>query len=202
VKIVGTRQSGAIFSDCMKYRYRLWRCWNSQLPRACFILLNPSTADEVHNDPTIERQWRRVKRWQISGRQFGAVEVVNAFAWRSTDPAALYQVDDPFGPQNWDALSAAVFEARESGGIVICGWGTHAKKVAKYDEFLYGVTAGGVPLSAFKLNSDGTPQHPLYLGYDLIPRRWVNRTLYEPVVEQEPETAGLFDGLVAEGLGS
>jgi hypothetical protein len=43
--MAGTAQSGAVFSDCGKYRYRLWRCWNLELPRALFLLLNPSTAE-------------------------------------------------------------------------------------------------------------------------------------------------------------
>lgn len=202
LKAVGTRLSGAVFSDCMKYRYRLWRCWDVVLPRALFILLNPSTADEINNDPTIERQWRRVSRWKIRGNRFGCVEVVNVFAFRSTDPASLYTIDDPFGPLNGDAIATAIVETQQSNGVVVCGWGTHATKLQRYKEVLYGLQSFGVELSAFKLNSDGSPQHPLYLGYDLVPRRWVNGFLHEAVVEQEPLQAGLLDGIQPEGLGA
>ena len=47
--------SSAIFSPCKKYRYVLWRVWDKSLGYVNFVCLNPSTADEIHNDPTIIR---------------------------------------------------------------------------------------------------------------------------------------------------
>lgn len=198
MRTVGNQASGAIFSDDMKYRYRLWRCWDPARPRALFILLNPSTADSVNNDPTIERQQRRVMQWSRFGlfrrnllhigefKGFGAIEVVNACAWRSTDPAALYEVDDPIGDDNGEHIHDACTEAVKSGGIIVCGWGTHAAKLyfGKYtvDELLRESLLDGLTLHALKLNSDGTPAHPLYLGYDLKPRRWADGELHEEVV--------------------
>jgi hypothetical protein len=46
---------GAVFSDDREYRYRLWRTWDVDKPTAAFVMLNPSTADETENDPTIRR---------------------------------------------------------------------------------------------------------------------------------------------------
>lgn len=76
--------NGAIFSDCEVYRYLLWRIWDDSLPRALLLMMNPSTADEVDNDPTVERQVRRVKMWPLEGCEFkvGGLEVANAFAYR------------------------------------------------------------------------------------------------------------------------
>ena len=60
------------------YRYLLWREWNAKLPRLLWILLNPSTADERVDDPTL----RRVLGFSRS-YGFGGLEVVNLFALRS-----------------------------------------------------------------------------------------------------------------------
>lgn len=46
---------GATFSPDRRYRYLLWRMWSPAMPVANFVLLNPSTADETVNDPTVER---------------------------------------------------------------------------------------------------------------------------------------------------
>ena len=171
--------------------YTCWREWNSSLPRACFVLLNPSTATEAILDPTIERQQRRVMSWGVKdlfgnrGKEFGSIEVVNACAWRSTDPEALYQVKDPVGPNNWEIVRESAKSALDGGGIVICGWGTHLSKLkpagAALDVLLM-IHMRPLKLSALKLNDDGTPCHPLYLGYELKPRRWEAGQLHEECV--------------------
>ena len=106
--------SGAIFSDCRRYRYALWRIWEPSLPPCLFVMLNPSTADEAKNDPTIERCERRA-----SAMGYGGLYVSNIFAFRSTDPAALYIEEDPVGPENDEYIMNGVREA----ALVICGWG-------------------------------------------------------------------------------
>lgn len=80
-------ETGATFSECRRYRYRLWRYWDRSKPPLCFLMLNPSTADDLSNDPTVERCQRRAL-----AMGFGGLEVVNIFAFRSTDPAALYSL--------------------------------------------------------------------------------------------------------------
>ena len=45
-------KSGAVFSDCRKYRYALWRIWDGNKSLAMIIGLNQSTADETLNDPS------------------------------------------------------------------------------------------------------------------------------------------------------
>jgi hypothetical protein len=91
--------SDATFSPCRKYRYTLTRTWVPDLPLINFVMLNPSTADEVVNDPTVERCERRARMWNCGG-----LIVTNIFAWRSTDPDELRRVADPVGPDKDDAL--------------------------------------------------------------------------------------------------
>ena len=44
--------SSAIFSDCERYRYVLTREWDPSGKRVLFVMLNPSTADEIKNELT------------------------------------------------------------------------------------------------------------------------------------------------------
>src|ERR1700684_272716 len=74
----------AVISDCGKYRYLLRRAWDHTKPRVLFVMLNPSTADASIDDPTIRACIRLCK-----AHGFGSFEVVNLYAWRSTDPQAL-----------------------------------------------------------------------------------------------------------------
>ena len=94
--------SHAVYSDCEAYRYALTRAWDANGPRLTFVMLNPSKATELHNDPTVERCERRAR-----ALGFGAFRVTNIFAWRDTDPQAMRRAADPIGPANDNSLLAA-----------------------------------------------------------------------------------------------
>ena len=98
------RETGARFSIDRRYRYALWRVWDHDENLYNFLLLNPSSADEATNDPTIERCERRARRWG-----FGGLIVTNLFALCATDPAGLRRVADPIGPEN----DAAILETAQ-----------------------------------------------------------------------------------------
>jgi hypothetical protein len=157
---------GATFSPCRKWRYRLWRILEPDAPRLLFCMMNPSTADEVRNDPTIERCVRRVLRWQKQGLYFGAVEIVNVFAWRETDSKRLPQLlaagVDIVGPENDAAIRAAALEA----SAIVCGWGQPGNIGGRGAHVLEILRSTDRRLHALGINADGTPQHPLYIGYD------------------------------------
>ncbi len=82
--LFGQSESGAAFSNDRKYRYTLWRIWDSQLPLAMFIGLNPSTANETDNDPTIKSCTRIAKH-----NGYGGFYMTNCWAYISTDPEKL-----------------------------------------------------------------------------------------------------------------
>src|SRR5437868_14698903 len=84
--------SGAEFSRCRRWRYLLWRRWDEAKPAANFLMLNPSTADEVKLDPSCTRARVYAERWG-----FGALIVTNIFGWRATDPEEMKSVRDPVG---------------------------------------------------------------------------------------------------------
>ena len=156
-------QSGAVFSPCKQYRYRLWRTWGEE-PPAVFVMLNPSTADEIDNDPTVERCERRAR---TGG--YGGLRVANIFAFRSTDPSFLYGHSDPVGPDN----DAAILESISGAGIVICAWGGHGNLNDRGQKVLALIRKAGATPHYLVLNQDGTPKHPLYVGYDVKPIPWV-----------------------------
>src|SRR5437868_14686902 len=84
----------AIFDPTGMYRYSLLREWCADSPRVAFIMLNPSTADDRKDDPTIRRCIGFAHSWG-----FGVLEVVNLFAYRATDSSKLPGGDDPVGPE-------------------------------------------------------------------------------------------------------
>ena len=85
-----------------------------------FLLLNPSTADEVKNDPTVERCERRARK---GGH--GGLIVTNIFGWRSTDPKGLNEPEDPVGELNDKTIRAATMSAART----VCGWGSAGPKL-------------------------------------------------------------------------
>lgn len=161
----GNSEAGAVFSDCNRYRYRLWRVWDSSKPKVCFVMLNPSTATHEVLDPTVSRC---KKRAEMMG--YGGLEVANIFALRSTDPRELYRVTDPVGMENGFEIQQAVDESE----IAICAWGSHGK-FCGVGEDTRNILQERFPgkIHYLKLNSDGTPAHPLYLPYALKPVLWV-----------------------------
>lgn len=147
----------ATFSDCERYRYDLVRLWDRALPKVCFVMLNPSTADHRQDDPTVRKCTRFAERWG-----YGQLAVVNLFAWRSTDPTALAKVAEPVGrPENDEAIIKHALEADE----VVCAWGNYGAlhkrgfTVATLLKDLNPVCLGR------NQEGQGEPKHPLYLPY-------------------------------------
>ena len=83
------RPRHAVFSPCRTYRYALSRVWAADKPYALFIGLNPSTADETLDDPTIRRCIDFAKRWG-----YGGLVMANLFAYRATEPSEMKAATD------------------------------------------------------------------------------------------------------------
>ena len=159
----GDADSVAAYSPCECYRYTLTRVWDPAGKRALFVMLNPSTATEVQNDPTVERCERRAR-----ALGFGGFRVCNIFAWRDTDPKALRRADDPVGPEN----DAAIREGCAWADTVICAWGTHGALANRGPEVEHLIRTAGASLHHLGLTKDGHPKHPLYIAYTEQPRPW------------------------------
>ena len=159
----GDAESEAVYSDDMAHRYLLTRVWGPGR-RALFVMLNPSTATEVQNDPSVERCERRAR-----ALGFGAFRVCNIFAFRETDPAKMRAAVDPVGgPAN----DVAIAESCLWADTIVCAWGAHGAFLGRGPEVERLMRETGRPLHHLGLTRDGHPRHPLYIGYGTRPVPW------------------------------
>jgi len=160
----GDAPSTALYSDDERYRYDLVRTWDDTRGRINFVMLNPSTATELANDPTVERCERRAR-----ALGFGAFRVTNIFAYRATDPRDMRACTDPIGGA---ANDVAICEAALWADSVVCAWGTHGSHLARGAEVEAMLRGKGLSLLSLGLSKDGHPKHPLYIGYAVQPTAW------------------------------
>jgi len=158
-----TMRTDAAFSNCRTYRYALWRVWDEALPRALFIGLNPSTADEARDDPTIRRCIGFARDWG-----YGGVTVANLFAFRATYPADLKAAADPVGPENDRWLGKLAAEAE----LVVAAWGNDGAFLDRSR-----IVGAAIPeMRCLKMNKSGEPAHPLYQPGSARPKTWKPRS--------------------------
>ena len=159
----GDAASVAVYSDCEAYRYELTRIWDGAGQKALFVMLNPSTATETQNDPTVERCERRTR-----ALGFGAFRVTNIFAYRATDPKVMRSMADPVGPLNDGAIRDGAVWADH----IICAWGSHGAHLWRGQAVETLLRSVLKPLWHLGLTQGGQPKHPLYIGYDRQPEVW------------------------------
>lgn len=160
--------TGATFSECERYRFTLWRRWAPGLlddpqPLVAFIGLNPSTADESVDDPTIRRCIGFAKRWG-----YGGMVMLNCFAFRATDPKDMKAHDEPLAMKVQNM--AAILDIAKQVGSVVCCWGVHGSHLGR-DELVRATLHKSV-LTHLGLTKGGQPKHPLYLRKDTERRIW------------------------------
>jgi hypothetical protein len=144
----------AVFDAGKTYRYRLSRTWGSSGTHATWIMLNPSTADALEDDPTIRRCTAFTKAWGLDG-----LIVVNLFALCATDPRELAGHPDPVGPVN----DRFIGEALHPWSVVVAAWGAHrlaTQRAARVMEIIAGRAGGAACLGVTR---GGYPKHPLYV---------------------------------------
>jgi hypothetical protein len=156
-------ESGATFSPCRRWRYLLWRRWDAAKPVANFLMLNPSTADEVKLDPTCSRARDYAERWG-----YGALIVTNVFGFRSTDPLLMKKEQDPVGPGN----DAAIVRAAKQSDLVVCAWGNHGLLGGRSSHVRNLLRKNNIATHTLRLNANGEPAHPLYLPSRLKALPW------------------------------
>lgn len=148
----------AVISDCGRYRYRLSRVWNDDLPKCLFIMLNPSTADAEEDDPTIRRCIAFAKSWG-----YGSLYVGNMYGLRSTDPMELIKQDNVVGKDNLTHL----LELNDLCDITVLAFGSTPAPCVNIN--YHQLLGNFKKLHYLKINRDGKPAHPLYLKRNLTP---------------------------------
>lgn len=169
----------ATFSECGKYRYELGGdigrpqaellspvVAGRRVKIALWIMLNPSTADAQHDDPTIRNCVFFSEAWG-----YNRILIGNIYAFRATDPKVMIRAMksgvDVEGPENNRTLAEMVRRTRLTDGIVMAAWGGDARR-ARVD--VVQQIAGR--LSCLRTNNDGSPVHPLYQPHNLTPTVW------------------------------
>lgn len=128
-------------------------------------MLNPSTADAERDDATIRICVGRAKRMGMGG-----IDVVNLFAFRSTDPQMLYAAGDPISEPGQPDLNDTMIEAyARPAAMVICAWGNHGGFFQRGELVLKRLRKHGILPYALRLNLDGSPSHPLRISYEQRP---------------------------------
>lgn len=166
--ITRTHQSGdtrsvVTYSDCEKYRYALTRTWDPGGSRLLIVMLNPSKADEIANDPTVARCERRAR-----AMGYGALRVVNIFAWRDTDPMQMRKRRWPIGPEN----DAVLNEGAVWADMILAAWGVHGDHRGRGPSVAQTLAESGKTLTHLGLTKAGHPRHPLYVSYETQPMEW------------------------------
>lgn len=152
---VDTEPSGAIFAEGRTHRLYLWRRWSQDKPWVMFIGLNPSTADEELNDPTIRRCIGFAHRWG-----YGGMFMCNVFTLVSTDPKQLNK-------ENPVVLGAdlAMRVIRTRCKQAVAGWGALITQARRGEDRIDRIIQDIAPLHCLGFTKDGHPRHPLYVPY-------------------------------------
>jgi hypothetical protein len=149
--VVKKAKPTTILSADRRYRYTLWREWETSNPAFVqFIGLNPSTADETQDDATVRRCMAFAKAWG-----FGALCMTNLFAYRSKNPKELKSCRDAVGPENDDYLKLTA----ASAAIIVAAWGTHGTLRNRNQEIMVRIPN----LNCLGVTKHGHPRHPLRL---------------------------------------
>jgi hypothetical protein len=160
----------AIVSHDGRYRFRLERVWDDLLPTLAAVMLNPSYANASRDDHTVTGL---MVRCRAAG--FGRLVVVNCSPYRSRDPFALRHLarEEILGPVLGSVNDHHIRVAAGEADRVLCAWGgqainldLHERTLAILEERARG------DLYVLKVNRDGTPHHPLRLGYGVEMTPW------------------------------
>jgi hypothetical protein len=163
----GSRQAWFSDDENNTFRYKLLIRW-SDGPVQAVIGLNYSRANAISDDPTVKRCCTRAK-----AIGFGALLMLNLFAYGDTDPRGMLKAKDPYG--DWrDAGELVNAVVEHDAKQVVCAYGNHGKHLNRDKEVLSAFAKAGIDLYALKVTRVGEcPAHPLYLNGKLRPFLWI-----------------------------
>lgn len=139
----------ADISNDKKDRFSLSRIWDSKKPKALYIMLNPSYADNESDDPTIRRLIFFSKKFK-----FGGFYVTNLFSQITPYPKEL-NMDNNLKKKNLKIISELI----KKSDLIVYAWGNLVSEPIQLRKLIES------PL-CFGINKNGTPKHPLYLRSD------------------------------------
>lgn len=165
--------NGATFNAERTKRYHLWRTLDGRgrpEQRVVFVMLNPSTADEEEDDPTLRVCMGYGSRWG-----YGRLDVVNLHGWITPKPAELRRKVRESGFLDEPDNLAHVLRVVEGAGLVVCAWGPNGAFLNRDIAVCKRLTDAGTRLHVLELTKNGHPHHPLRLRSTLAPSPWAWR---------------------------
>ena len=160
------RRSAEI-SSCERYRYWLERQWDKALPVLVVCMLNPSTADDQREDPTLLALIHFARLWG-----YGGLIIVNLYGWRSSSPDVMRTAAARSNDLNRRRGREAMICARTMGrDQLLVAWGNDGDfegEAARFAEFA--ADQVGCELICLGTTRSGAPKHPMARGKHRIPR--------------------------------
>ena len=149
----------AKFSPDMRYRYALARNlgFHQEKGSVLFIMLNPSTATDTEDDPTIRRCIDFARRWG-----YGWMYVGNLSPLRATDPAELKTAGPEPKYACWQNIKSVRQMALKSD-LVVCAWGNHGGLEDRDRLINFILSRSAISTMCFGVTKKGFPTHPLYM---------------------------------------
>jgi len=187
----------AVFSKDRKYRYQLSRVWDRTKTMVAFIGLNPSTADEIDDDPTIRRCINFAKLWG-----YGGIYMLNLFALRSTDPNILYKSSNPLAsPKDYtrgygNANDYWIRKTIQMSSLTVACWGNHGVYLNRGDSVFSLLKEAW----CFAYTKDNQPKHPLYIRSDASLIRFKSRANHIKAFTYEPKIQAVLDGVCRQTI--
>lgn len=142
------------------YRYCLTRSWDMQRPILVVTMLNPSTADANKDDPTLKRLIHFASSWG-----YGALHIINLYAWRSPSPNDMFAAPNRIGPRNEFYWDEACTIAKKNGGQLLVAWGNDGNYEGQAKKFA-NIATGKYQLDLICMGQtlSGSPKHPMARG--------------------------------------
>ncbi len=161
----------AVLSDCGRFRFELRRSWGEG-GQVAWLMLNPSTADDEQDDPTLRRIQDWAARWGYHG-----VVVVNVFPFRASQPADLWRwLNDSRGDTEQLAITATlrdnqahIHRAAKAAALRMVGFGAEVATAAPTDLDIVLDAFGEAGSMCLGTNKHGWPLHPMARGKSRIP---------------------------------
>jgi len=153
----------AILDETRTYRYMLKRQWGEDNNNFVnFVLLNPSTANEERDDPTV---MACIALAQNMG--FDGLYITNLFALRTKNPDTLKQNKNPIGDKNDTFIKRYALKSKR----IIIAWGNHGEFLRRGEKVIHIISQIQVPY-CFEITKKGNPRHPLYIKRSTHPFPW------------------------------
>jgi len=149
--------SEARLSDC--HRLLLSREWLGNGGTVNWIMLNPSTADDIFDDPTIRKCRGFSQRWG-----FSRLVVTNLFTFRATAPSDMKTCARSDWARAVGYADGVLIEQATKADLIVAAWGVHGNFMGRADDVLNRVLPSS-KLYCIGRTKYGFPLHPVMAAY-------------------------------------